>query len=231
MGRQRAALGEKAHDKWTTPLCHYHHQSGTLAQHRIGEEAFWREVHGIDPFAIAERLWIESGGADRAALRKPAKRPKLVKARKPKAERVKVAKSRRTIPGHKFNGEATFKAEAAAVASQAAAPAYQSNGISFGELQERKASEPNQCRYPIGDVGPGLLFCGSETLPGESYCGHCHEICYPKNRQPAALSQAQRERRVQQGKAIGFANVRKGRTYGHQSMHRMVPVVNGEAIV
>ncbi|MGY3609897.1 MULTISPECIES: DUF968 domain-containing protein [unclassified Bradyrhizobium] len=98
IGKDQTGMQQKPDDKWTVPLCNYHHQSGTLAQHKIGEERFWREVHGIDPFRLAAKLWIESGGAIREFMHSPVKRPKPVKARKPKEQR-------RKIPGRRFNGD------------------------------------------------------------------------------------------------------------------------------
>ena len=95
-------LQTKPDDKWTTPLCHYHHQSGILAQHRIGEQEFWFEVHGRNPFDVAERLFIESGGAERA-LKPRRVVERQTKPRKPKELRAKIT-SRRGIPGRRFDG-------------------------------------------------------------------------------------------------------------------------------
>lgn len=102
IGKEMPGMQEKADDRYTTPLCHYHHQSGIQAQHKVGEEVFWREIHGRNPFEIADRLWIESGGAARAGLPQPAKKPRPVKARKPRDKRVKVAKSRTAWPKRSF---------------------------------------------------------------------------------------------------------------------------------
>lgn len=74
-------MAEKADDRFCTPLCHYHHQSSILAQHRIGEQIFWFEIHGRNPFDIAELLWIESGGAARALKPKPGKKSRKIKPR------------------------------------------------------------------------------------------------------------------------------------------------------
>jgi hypothetical protein len=91
----------KEHDRWVTPLCHYHHQSGILAQHRIGEQRFWFEIHGRNPFEIAARLWIESGGAARALEPKPAKRPRKIKARDRNAPK-------RQIPGRALQSRSSL---------------------------------------------------------------------------------------------------------------------------
>lgn len=83
IGKEMPGMAQKADDRFVTPLCHYHHQSGILAQHRVGEQRFWFEIHGRNPFEIAARLWIESGGAARALER--VENPKPVKLRKIKA--------------------------------------------------------------------------------------------------------------------------------------------------
>ena len=90
IGKEMPGMAEKADDRWVTPLCHYHHQSGLLAQHKIGEQQFWFEVHGRNPFEICERLWIESGAAARALDPKPVKRPKRTAPRKPPEQRCKI---------------------------------------------------------------------------------------------------------------------------------------------
>ena len=55
-GKRHLGKGEKPDDKWAVPLCHMCHLDGAWAQHRVGEEAFWRRL-GKDPFVIAERLY------------------------------------------------------------------------------------------------------------------------------------------------------------------------------
>ncbi len=42
------------------PLCPGCHRIDADAQHRVGEEAFWGRL-GIDPVAVAKRLWEASG--------------------------------------------------------------------------------------------------------------------------------------------------------------------------
>jgi hypothetical protein len=70
--KRPTGMGETAHDRWTVPLCAYHHRLGPhgLAQHKGSERLFW-EQRGIDPFEIAKALWQASGGAARAARREP----------------------------------------------------------------------------------------------------------------------------------------------------------------
>lgn len=88
-GKQPTGMQEKPDDKWTTPLCNYHHQSGVLAQHKIGEQSFWFEVHGRDPFDIAERLFVESGGAARE-IEPSVKRARKTKPRDRTAPKRKI---------------------------------------------------------------------------------------------------------------------------------------------
>lgn len=55
-----AAAGRRAGDHEAVGLCHAHHQ-GDAGVHKLGERAFWA-LHGIDPLALAARLWAESRG-------------------------------------------------------------------------------------------------------------------------------------------------------------------------
>jgi len=50
---QPRALGRKASDEFTVPLCRIHHR---LA-HRVGNETAWWSDSGIDPIAAARKLW------------------------------------------------------------------------------------------------------------------------------------------------------------------------------
>lgn len=87
-------MGEKPHDAFVTPLCAYHHRTSIQAQHAVGEHRFWFEIHSHNPFEIAARLWRESGGEERAAQPKPPKKPRPIKARKPRAMRKKIPAGR-----------------------------------------------------------------------------------------------------------------------------------------
>lgn len=94
IGKEPTGMAEKPHDKWTCPLCPYHHRIGAGSQHSMGEADFWA-LAGLNPFAIAAELWIASGGAEReAAPRRPAK-PSKIKARKPREHRHKVPAGRK----------------------------------------------------------------------------------------------------------------------------------------
>lgn len=68
--------------------------------------------------------------------------------------------------------------------------------IPYADLRDFSNQGPNQCRF-IADEPPGPLYlaCGNETLPGNSYCGHCHAICFP----PANMTQRQRAQHVRVG--------------------------------
>ena len=53
---QPRALGRKASDEFTVPLCRGHHR----AVHRTGDEAGWWKEAGIDPIKVARKLWKET---------------------------------------------------------------------------------------------------------------------------------------------------------------------------
>ncbi len=66
--------------------------------------------------------------------------------------------------------------------------------IPYSELRDFRNGDPNQCRFIAGEVtGHNVPACGNETLPGESYCGHCWEIV--RNKPQPNLSDAERLRR------------------------------------
>jgi hypothetical protein len=100
IGKPATGMQEKPSDCWTVGLCDYHHRTGILAQHKMSEADFWA-MHGRNPFEIAARLWIESGGAARELEPKPAKRPRKIKARNRNAPK-------RQIPGRKLESRSTF---------------------------------------------------------------------------------------------------------------------------
>ena len=60
---QPRALGRKVSDEFTVPLCRGHHRE----VHRCGDEAAWWKKAGIDPTAIARRLWLETHPLPRAS--------------------------------------------------------------------------------------------------------------------------------------------------------------------
>jgi hypothetical protein len=63
---KRQAMAKKPSDSWTTPLCAGCHTNDPDAQHRIGEEEFWRRL-GLNPFLVCERLHAQNG--DLVAMR------------------------------------------------------------------------------------------------------------------------------------------------------------------
>ena len=55
-------MGRKVSDRFTVPLCRLHHRE----LHRRGNERAWWQIHGIDPLAIAARLWAMTHAAEDA---------------------------------------------------------------------------------------------------------------------------------------------------------------------
>ena len=53
---QPRALGRKASDEFTVPLCRMHHRE----VHRVGDECAWWKAAGIDPLKVAGKLWKEA---------------------------------------------------------------------------------------------------------------------------------------------------------------------------
>jgi ERF superfamily len=53
---QPRALGRKASDEFTVPLCRMHHRE----VHRAGDERAWWKATGIDPLKVAAKLWKEA---------------------------------------------------------------------------------------------------------------------------------------------------------------------------
>lgn len=88
IGKETGA-GEKPDDRYSTPLCAYHHRTGPVAEHHLTEAVFW-PMFRLDPFAIAARLWIESGGAAREQQERPAKPPRKIRPRRPPGSRTKI---------------------------------------------------------------------------------------------------------------------------------------------
>jgi hypothetical protein len=53
---QHSALGRKVSDEFTVPLCRVHHRE----VHRHGDETGWWSESGLDPLAVASRLWAQT---------------------------------------------------------------------------------------------------------------------------------------------------------------------------
>lgn len=66
------------------------------------------------------------------------------------------------------------------IAAPPPAPFEGSLNLLFGDLRPRSADRVNQCRFPEGD-GPEFSYCGTDTLPGSSWCAHHRKIvCGPQ---------------------------------------------------
>jgi hypothetical protein len=61
---QPRALGRKASDEFTVPLCRIHHR----ALHRAADERAWWQQAGIDPIKIARQLWNETRGTKESKI-------------------------------------------------------------------------------------------------------------------------------------------------------------------
>ena len=98
----KPAIGmqEKPSDRWTVPLNAWCHRLAPDAQHKGSEESFWKRV-GKDPFQIARRLWILSGGEARAAKPQTPKQPKAIKPRKAPERRKRITQMETPMPGSK----------------------------------------------------------------------------------------------------------------------------------
>jgi len=58
------AMGRKVSDRFTVPICRLHHRE----LHRRGNERAWWQTRGIDPLAIAARLWAQTHAAEAAEM-------------------------------------------------------------------------------------------------------------------------------------------------------------------
>lgn len=91
--------------------------------------------------------------------------------------------------------------------SQAAAqirlppPKYEGSlNIPYCDLRDFSTTEANQCRFIADEVtGRDALACGTETLPGASYCGHCNDIVHYRARE---ISDEDHERRREHAMAL-----------------------------
>jgi len=69
---QPRALGRKASDEFTVPLCRIHHQ----ALHRAVDERAWWQQAGIDPVQVARQFWNETRGTkEEKSVARPAPSP------------------------------------------------------------------------------------------------------------------------------------------------------------
>ena len=70
---QPRALGRKASDEFTVPLCRIHHR----ALHRAANERAWWKQAGIDPVQVARQFWNETRGTkeEKKSAARPASSP------------------------------------------------------------------------------------------------------------------------------------------------------------
>lgn len=81
------------------------------------------------------------------------------------------------------------------------APVIVSIKIPFAELRPFLAKSPNQCRFIAAEVpSPDYLACGTETLPGQSWCEDCKSIVFYRGMN---LSDTERARRQTHGRKFG----------------------------
>jgi hypothetical protein len=66
-GPEGKARGLKASDSFTVPLCRLHHDE----LHARGDERAWWLARGIDPLALAARIWALSIAAGRVPQPQP----------------------------------------------------------------------------------------------------------------------------------------------------------------
>ena len=81
-GKRYVGMGERPDDRFATPLCRTCHD----AQHAFGSELEWWKLAGLDPFAIAAKLYAEYGGDGGYVKRKRT----TIKPRLPKEQRRKI---------------------------------------------------------------------------------------------------------------------------------------------
>lgn len=70
-GKANPGMQMKPHDRHAVPLCGWHHREAPDAQHKGNEQEFWARL-GLDPLAIAARLYAIGGG--RPTTKKPRHR-------------------------------------------------------------------------------------------------------------------------------------------------------------
>ena len=84
-------------------------------------------------------------------------------------------------------------------------PFLGSLNLPFVDLLDHSLKAPNQCRFIAGEAaGRDTLYCGNETLPGESWCANCKNIIYYR---PINLSEEVRAQRRAHGLKVLVPNV------------------------
>jgi hypothetical protein len=84
---QPRALGRKASDEFTVPLCRVHHRE----VHRVGNEQAWWQAAGIDPLSVAQTLWSKTRASEGHICADEGKRTPASAPADPSAERTKPA--------------------------------------------------------------------------------------------------------------------------------------------
>jgi hypothetical protein len=90
---QPRALGRKASDEFTVPLCRTHHRE----VHRVGNEQAWWQAVGIDPLSVAQTLWNSTRVNEGRISADEGERAPASTA--PAAQRAKLAPKTRTSKG------------------------------------------------------------------------------------------------------------------------------------
>jgi len=90
---QPRALGRKASDEFTVPLCHVHHRE----VHRITNEPAWWAAVGIDPLSVAQTLWNKTRGHEEGIVES---RPAPVSPAAESSARQTEGASSTPTPGH-----------------------------------------------------------------------------------------------------------------------------------
>lgn len=94
----------KPDDRWATTLCRSCHNR----QHAHGDEIGWWNAHGIDPFALAQRLYaqyrLENPNANPPYVRKQ----RSIKTRQPRGQRQKIKGRAKPWPHRPFPGKHHF---------------------------------------------------------------------------------------------------------------------------
>jgi hypothetical protein len=103
---QPRALGRKASDEFTVPLCRVHHRE----VHRASNEQAWWQSAGIDPMSVAQQLWNTTRVNEGRPAASPqsvepngtsAETPADVTARTPKVPKAQRAQSSKPHPGNR----------------------------------------------------------------------------------------------------------------------------------
>lgn len=86
IGKRPTGIAEKPSDRYCTPLCAGCHLDDNDAQHRIGEQAFWKRI-GRNPFDIAAALYAEFEATRPQIADRPPRIRKAKQRKRPKTSR------------------------------------------------------------------------------------------------------------------------------------------------